>query len=90
MTNVNGIVPTQGPQPIQTNSSGRASSSPAAKTPASDTVEISSQARIAAKLAALPDVRSDLVARVKSEIAAGTYDTPEKMNVALDRMLNEL
>jgi len=32
-------------------------------------------------------VRFDLVNRVKREIAAGTYDTPDKMDIAMDRLL---
>ncbi|MCL2743753.1 MAG: flagellar biosynthesis anti-sigma factor FlgM [Planctomycetaceae bacterium] len=35
-------------------------------------------------------VRFELVNRVKKEIAAGTYDTPEKMDIALDRLLSRL
>jgi hypothetical protein len=33
-----------------------------------------------------PDVRQELVARVRREIQAGTYDTPEKLEAALDRL----
>jgi len=33
-----------------------------------------------------PDVRQELVARVRQEIRAGTYDTPEKFEAALDRL----
>lgn len=36
-----------------------------------------------------PDIRSELVRRVRQEIAAGTYDTPEKLDAALARMLDE-
>jgi len=35
-------------------------------------------------------IRTDLVARVRREIAAGTYDTPEKMALALDRLFHSL
>ena len=35
-------------------------------------------------------IRFDLVNRVKAEIAAGTYDTPDKMDVALDRMVSRI
>jgi len=35
-------------------------------------------------------VRFDLVNRVKAEIAAGTYDTPDKMDIALERMANRI
>lgn len=34
-----------------------------------------------------PTIRFELVARVRREIAAGTYDTPEKMEIALARLL---
>ncbi|MBL8799487.1 MAG: hypothetical protein JNM56_36735 [Planctomycetia bacterium] len=37
-----------------------------------------------------PGVRSELVRRVRREIAAGTYDTPEKFEAALERMLDDL
>lgn len=35
-------------------------------------------------------IRFDLVNRIKSEIAAGTYDTPDKMDIALERMANRI
>jgi negative regulator of flagellin synthesis FlgM len=38
----------------------------------------------------LPDVRQDLVERVKAEIADGTYETPEKIQIAVERMLEEI
>jgi hypothetical protein len=37
-----------------------------------------------------PFVRWDLVERVKQEIAQGVYDTPEKWDAALDRLLESL
>lgn len=40
----------------------------------SDKVEISERARLLSKMAELPAIRADLVARIKAEIAAGTYD----------------
>lgn len=33
-------------------------------------------------------IRMDLVNRVRAEIAVGTYDTPEKMEIALQKMLD--
>lgn len=35
-------------------------------------------------------VRFELVNRIKAEIAAGTYDTPDKMDIALDRLIERL
>ena len=37
-----------------------------------------------------PFIRSELVERVRREIAAGTYDTPERWEAALDRLLEHL
>jgi hypothetical protein len=34
-----------------------------------------------------PSIRYDLVARVRREIEAGTYETPEKLRAALSRLL---
>jgi hypothetical protein len=38
------------------------------------------------KACADDSIRHDLVARVRQQIAAGTYDTPEKMELALERL----
>jgi hypothetical protein len=37
-----------------------------------------------------PQIRQDLVARVRKEIEAGTYDSPEKWEAALDCLLERL
>jgi hypothetical protein len=34
--------------------------------------------------------RADLVARVRQEIAEGRYDTPDKWDAALDRLMSRL
>jgi negative regulator of flagellin synthesis FlgM len=36
------------------------------------------------------DVRADKVADVKAQIAAGTYETDEKLDIAADRLLDDL
>ena len=54
-----------------------------------DQLDISPAADAAAS-AAEGDIRADLVARVRNEIANGTYETPEKLDTALSRLLNEL
>jgi negative regulator of flagellin synthesis FlgM len=35
-------------------------------------------------------IRVELVARVRKEIADGTYDTPEKLEAALERLIARL
>jgi Anti-sigma-28 factor, FlgM len=37
-----------------------------------------------------PQIRADLVRRIRAEIAAGTYDTPEKWEAALDKLWKRL
>jgi hypothetical protein len=37
-----------------------------------------------------PLFRAALVEQIRSEIAAGTYDTPEKWDIAMDRLLRRL
>ena len=71
-----------------------ASSMVPAKEVPQDSVHFSEAAR-SASLEALGDsssagVRFDLVNRIKREIAAGTYDTPDKMDIAIDRLMANL
>ena len=44
----------------------------------------------AAKARLLPEVRRELVERVRAEIEAGAYETPEKMGIAIDRLIEDL
>ncbi len=64
---------------------------PASQAPgASDVVEISSIAKLAAKIHELPDVRAELVEKVKTEIASGEYETPQRIELTIDRLMDEL
>ncbi len=56
----------------------------------SDRVEVSDRARLLNKLANLPAVRQDLVDRVRQEISAGTYDTPDKVEGAINNLVDDL
>jgi negative regulator of flagellin synthesis FlgM len=63
---------------------------PAAEAPSTvDQVDISPAAEAAVQ-ASETGIRADLVARVRGEIAAGTYETAEKLDAAVDRLLNEI
>jgi len=54
-----------------------------------DQVELSFEARMLAG-AQTDSVRTERVANIKAEIANGVYETPEKLDAALSRMLDEL
>ena len=90
MTNVNGVNPSWAPQPVEPTAPVTPNAPAAAAQNVSDVVEISTAAALAAKIHEIPDVRADLVARVKQEIKAGTYETPEKIDAAVDKLLDDL
>jgi hypothetical protein len=46
--------------------------------------------QIAPPVESSPKIRHELVNRVRAEIAAGTYDTPEKFDAALELMLQRI
>lgn len=75
--------------PHTTPSTGPRASRPSSAGP-TDQLDISPAAEAAASVAESGEIRQDLVARVRNEIAAGTYETAEKVDAALDRFLNEL
>lgn len=56
----------------------------------SDRVDISERARFLNKLSAMPAVRAELIDRVRQEIAAGTYETEDRLEQAIDSMIDEL
>lgn len=57
---------------------------------ARDTVDLSEKARLLDALRSQPDYRPDVVERVKGEIAEGTYLTDEKLDKALDALIDDL
>ena len=38
----------------------------------------------------LPEIRHEKVEEIRRQIADGSYETPDKIQVALDRLLDEL
>jgi negative regulator of flagellin synthesis FlgM len=53
-------------------------------------VEFSTTARLLSKIAELPEIRQELVDQVRAEIAAGTYETEDKVDAALQSLLSDL
>lgn len=90
MSEVQGIHPPTGPQAVQPTCKINSAAGPDQAAPTADVVEISTAARLAAKVHELPAVRTELVEQVKSEIAAGTYETPQRIEVAVERLMEEL
>ncbi|NLE29055.1 MAG: flagellar biosynthesis anti-sigma factor FlgM [Phycisphaerae bacterium] len=55
-----------------------------------DKVEISELAALRSKYAQLPEIRQELVDRVRQEIASGRYETAEKLDQAIENLLEDL
>ncbi len=88
--NVFGVFSTQGSQGIAALKSVEATKAATQQGVAEvrDTVTLSTDAVRAADAAS--DIRFDKVAAIKASIADGSYDTPEKFDIALDRLLERL
>jgi negative regulator of flagellin synthesis FlgM len=82
----------QGPQPIYprlaafTVEAGQTVQTQAPR----DRVEISPIGRMLDGVARLPEIRHEKVEEIRSQIASGVYETPEKLELALDRLMDEL
>jgi len=55
-----------------------------------DHVDISAEADYVSQVNNLPDVRADRVADIRAQIDAGIYETDEKLDIALGRLLDEI
>ena len=55
-----------------------------------DRVEISQIARLMSEVSLLPEVRAEKIAQVRAQIESGAYITPEKLDIAVERLLMDL
>ncbi|MCE5279883.1 MAG: flagellar biosynthesis anti-sigma factor FlgM [Planctomycetaceae bacterium] len=90
MANVNGVTGAGAPSPVEPTGSIASKGAIHRLGQTADTVEISTAAKLAMKIREVPEVRTELIARVKEEIAAGTYETPERIDAAVERLLADL
>ena len=89
---IQGSAYVHGPQAL--NSLHRTQSSqPAAPNSSStgvDQVDISHEADLASRVRDLPEIRTERVAEIRAAIESGEYETDEKIDIALDRLLDEI
>ncbi len=89
---IHGVTHLHGAQPI----SGPHKAQPADPTPQTDTwmdvdeLDISQEADLVGRVDDLPDIRADRVAEIRADIAEGVYETDEKLDIALGRLLDEM
>jgi anti-sigma28 factor (negative regulator of flagellin synthesis) len=55
-----------------------------------DRVELSPHARFLNALRSLPGIRADRVEQVREAIASETYETDEKVDIAVSRVMDEI
>lgn len=55
-----------------------------------DQVDISAEADFASRVNDIPDIRTDRVADIRAEIEGGIYETDEKIDIAVGRLLDEI
>jgi anti-sigma28 factor (negative regulator of flagellin synthesis) len=58
--------------------------------PATDRLELSGVSHLLKALKSNSDVRTDKVAEIKAQLEAGTYEDEKKLDVAVDRLLDDL
>ena len=80
-----------GPDPIQPNRIPAGGARPSERShPATDRAEISERARFSAQLRDVPPIRKEKVEELRKLIDAEEYETPERIEGAVDRLLEEL
>lgn len=55
-----------------------------------DQIDISQEAEFLSQVHGLPDVRTDRIEQIRAQLAEGTYETGDKLEIAVGRLLDEL
>jgi anti-sigma28 factor (negative regulator of flagellin synthesis) len=55
-----------------------------------DQIDFSDQIECVHRVRELPEIRQDKVERIRAAIQAGVYETDEKLDIALSRLLDEI
>lgn len=90
MTQINRIYGSNGVQPVRHEPRLDAAGSGSATPRPQDQVEISEAAQLLSKMSQLPEIRQDKVDEIRQAILQGDYETPDKIDVVVDRLLQEL
>jgi negative regulator of flagellin synthesis FlgM len=55
-----------------------------------DQLDISREADMVSRVRELPEIRTERVAEIRAAIEAGMYETEEKLDLAVERLLDEI
>jgi negative regulator of flagellin synthesis FlgM len=94
---IQGLGHVHGPQTINAphaqqpaDSTGAATSGPRGDNIHIDQLDISPQADAASRARETGEIRQDRVSEIRNQIASGSYETEEKLDLALSRLLDEI
>ncbi|HEX4148307.1 MAG TPA: flagellar biosynthesis anti-sigma factor FlgM [Pirellulales bacterium] len=88
---VSGVTQLHGAQAINAPHSARASSlGSTTGSTISDQLDISPAGQLLDQINQMPDIRQDRVSQLRSAIAGGTYETDDKLNTAVNNLLDEI
>ena len=90
MSKIESIEPSIRPRPAEPPGPTGAGDRPADVNGTSDVDEVFAASILAGKVDEMPAVRADLVERVKAEIAAGEYETDERLEATVNKLLEDL
>ncbi len=81
-----------GAQPISSPHSSRITNRPSVSEASSirDELQLSDAGQLIDKVRDLPEIRQDRVDQIRAQIASGTYETEEKLDIAVGRLLDEI
>lgn len=89
MANIYSVPPPNVPPGRGSGGPGKSRSSALRKTEISD-AEAAAAGLLAEKLRQSGGVRPEVIRRVREQIAAGTFETPERIEATVDRLMEEL
>ncbi len=89
---INGLSNVGGSQPIRSiqKLDGPAASQSTQALHGADQIEISAEADMISRANEVNDIRAERVDSIRQQIAAGTYDTDEKLEIAIGRLFDQL
>jgi len=89
--NIEGPIGVGGPQPVRGPKVDRTTEPERApELSPKDTVEVSLEAKLMHLISQIPDIRADKVSQARQQIEQGDYETEEKLDTAIKRLIVDL
>lgn len=89
---INSPVHVHGPQPInpQHNVQRNRPTENSSATSQTDQLDLSEAAQALSNISDIPEIRSDRIEAIRTQIAEGVYESSDKLDAAIDRILDEM